>query len=286
MQGILPDASAFLVSGLPTRRWYSEAIVEEGASREPADAGKPAGGVAALPPKASQALAILLREVGRDLPSGVTIRLESNIPRGKGLSSSSTDVLSVLAVANDYLGAGLNAEGLYGLASRLEPTDPCLTGDIRVFHQHTGRSGAVIGLPPVSLLYFDAAPGRRVETLEVRRDWPEDAGRRYAWLLRRFMAAAAESNYALLFDAITRSAEYNQPMLPLPNFDIYRRLAAEAGAGLLIAHSGTIAGLLVRPPDAADLLPRLEMMAGSPVYTEHYSSPYHSSPCRRPCSVR
>jgi uncharacterized protein involved in propanediol utilization len=278
MQGVLPDGSAFLVSGLSSRRWYSEAVVEEGVA-----VGSDGIAVAewpVLPPKAASALAILLLEGRSVLPADVGVRLQSNIPKGKGLSSSSTDVLSVLAAVNTYLGIGLDAEGLYSIAARIEPTDPCLSNDIRIFHQHSGKSGAIIGLPPVTLLYFDAAPDRAIETLALGRNWPEYAGGSYAWLLRRLLDAAAEGDHPRLFDCVSRSAEYNQAMLPLPGFSVYRRLAAECGAGLLVAHSGTIAGLLVRPDDAAALLPRVEAMAPSAVFTEQYSSPHTPLTCR------
>src|ERR1700722_17429592 len=88
MQGVLPDASAFLVSGLPSQRWFSEAVLRSGA------------GAGVLPPKAREALGVLERQVGLRLPAGVGIELRSNIPWGKGLSSSSTDVLSVLSVVD------------------------------------------------------------------------------------------------------------------------------------------------------------------------------------------
>ena len=288
MQGVLPDASAFLVSGLASRRWYSEAVLEEGvmgpgtqaagkggertgpgngdgssptrAMRTTGNAGGLTTEPMALPPKAGEALAILLRERGLSLPADVTIRLYSNIPRGKGLSSSSADVLSVLLAANNYLEMGLCADDLYRIAAKVEPTDPCLSDEIVLFHQHSGRKGAVIDLPPVSLLYFDAAPERRIDTLEIRRHWPRGAGEFFGWLLQRLMRAAAERDYELLFDSITYSAEYNQTMLPLPGFGDYRRLAAEAGAGLMVAHSGTIAGLLVPPEKEAAVLPRLEAL--------------------------
>ncbi len=320
MQGVLPDASAFLVSGLASRRLYSEAVLEEGGGHGRAGAGKEgrdmtvavgamgrvgerASESPALPPKASEALAILLNEQGLALPADVMIRLTSNIPRGKGLSSSSADVLSVLSVVNNYLGTGLEADELYRIAARVEPTDPCLSDEIVLFHQHSGKKGAVIGLPPVSLLYFDAAPGRRVDTVEIRRCWPRGAGDFFGWLLQRLMRAAAECDYELLFDSITYSAEYNQTMLPLPGFGEYRRLAAEVGAGLMVAHSGTIAGLVAPLEKEAALLPRLEALVRreqpavrgehgcvghglepATIYTEHYFSPYHR-PAWRPYSA-
>jgi uncharacterized protein involved in propanediol utilization len=305
MQGVLPDASAFLVGGLPSRRWFSEAVLSraaaagqgEAAAGEPDIGGERWGDVGAisgeppvsgdpgmrrtrLPPKASAALKLLEREVGLRLPGNVRIDLRSNIPRGKGLSSSSTDILSVLCAANAFLGTELSAGDLYRIAARVEPTDPCLCDDIPVFYQHTGRRGAAIDLPPVTLIYFDAAPAASVDTLAMPDRGHPAAGRFFAWLLRRLIQAAADADYEQLFDAITYSAEYNQQLLPLPGFAELYRLAEESPAGLMVAHSGTIAGLLTRPEDAAELLPRVEALAESGrIYLEHYHSTYHQTLC-------
>jgi L-threonine kinase len=204
----------------------------------------------------------------------------------------------VLSVANVFLGTGLGTEALYRLAAQVEPTDPCLSDDVHVFYQHAGCRGATIELPPVTLLYFDAAPGTTVDTLSMPCRWQTGAGRFYSWLLHRLIAAAAEADYAQLFDAITYSAEYNQLLLPLPGFDELYRLAEESGAGLMVAHSGTIAGLLTKPEKAAELLPRVEALVESrrtgeraadpscpaaetapTVYFEHYHSSYHQTLC-------
>lgn len=284
MQGILPDASAFLVSGLPSRQWFSEATIHFpgmvrglGADVSGISQTKKAGG---LPPKAKEALTFFLNQVGRQLPPEVWIDLYSNIPWGKGLSSSSTDILSVLSLVNNYLETGLPAGALYQIAAHVEPTDPCLSEDILVFYQHSGVPGMTIDLPSVTLLYFDTAPDHRVDTLQIRRPWQVGAGEFFAWLLRRFMLAASEGNYAVLFDAITSSAEYNQMTLPLPGFADLYRLAEETGTGLMVAHSGTIAGLLTRPEQAADVMSLLEKRTEGPVYMEHYFSPHHRSVCQ------
>jgi uncharacterized protein involved in propanediol utilization len=304
MQGVLPDASAFLVSGLPSQQWFSEAVLRRDGARGQlgfagADPGtrKAPGGVGiddpsgshdgrALPPKAMEALGMLEQQVGRRLPPEVAIEIQSNIPWGKGLSSSSTDVLSVLSVVNAFLGAGLMPADLYRIAARVEPTDPCLSGEIQVFYQHTGDIGATIDLPSVTLLYFDAAPGSSVDTVAMRRRWPSGAGDFFSWLLHRMVAAAAAGDYKNLFECITHSAEYNQLMLPLPGFAELYRLAEETESGMVIAHSGTIAGLLTKPDEAAGLMPRVEALvesrriagqAAQPVYLEHYHSPHHRS---------
>lgn len=259
MQGVLPDGSAFLVSGFSSERWYSEALLEEGEMAASAP----------LPPKACRALSLLLEKVNGRMADG-RIQLRSNIPPGKGLSSSSTDVLSVLSVANDYLGAGLLPEELYHLATRVEPTDPCLSDDIVLFHQHSGVKGRAIGLPPVSLLYFDADPGREIETERVRRPWTPGAGKFFDWLLCKFLRAAEAGDYGALFDSITYSAEYNQTVIGLARFDEWLRLAREMRVGLMVAHSGTFAGLLTRPGQEAAVRERLLALTDQPIYSEQY----------------
>ncbi|HVU94582.1 MAG TPA: hypothetical protein VHE34_05125 [Puia sp.] len=178
-----------------------------------------------------RALSLLLGGTDRRLESK-RICLRSNIPRGKGLSSSSTDVLIVLSLVNGYLEMGLSAAELYCLAARVEPSDPCLSDDILLFYQQAGVVGRRIGVPPMTLLYFDAAPERAVDTGSVCRPWTPGLGRYYDWLLRRFLRAA------------------------------------EHRCGLMVAHSGTFAGMLVPPERVAGVRARLEVLTGAPVFVE------------------
>jgi L-threonine kinase len=265
MQGFLSDGSGFLVSGLPSRLFYSEAVL---VPTMPPETSIPQPG---LPAKTQRALALFLRDHCRDgRAAKLSIRLSSNIPPGKGLSSSSTDILCVLHVFNDYLGAGCSTADLYRIAAAVEPTDPCFTGEILVFRQNTGIVDSCVSLPPMEIVYFDTEPSITVETSAVQRVYTPGAGRFYNWLLQKFLRAAAIHDYTALFDAITCSAEYNQTMLTLPRFDQWLRLAAEVRAGLMIAHSGTIAGLLVRPGEGAALQQRLSAVLDTPVYHEQY----------------
>jgi uncharacterized protein involved in propanediol utilization len=267
MQGYLSDGRAFMVSGFSSARWYSEAWLDEDAGgAAPGNAGKEGP---PLPPKTCRALSLLLERTGRSL-EGRRIGLRGNIPPGKGMSSSSTDILSVLSLVNDQLDIGLSPAALYSIASAIEPTDPCLSADILLFYQHSGMVGKTIGLPPMSLIYFDVAPDHRVDTENVRRPWTSESGRFFDGLLAGFLQAAEAGDTAGLFDCVTASAEYNQAVVALPRFDTWHRLARETGSGLMVAHSGTIAGLLTLPERSAVVRARLEAMAVSPVYTEDY----------------
>ena len=266
MQGRLLDGRAFMVSGFSSTRWYSEAWLDATGDGDP------------LPPKACRALSLLLEQAGvppedqrrcADL-DGKRVRLRGNIPPGKGLSSSSTDILSVLSLVNGYLGMGLRPEQLYALAAQVEPTDPCLSDELLLFYQHTGVVGKRIELPPMNLLYFDAGPDQRVDTGSVCRPWTPGLGRYYDWLLNKFLQAADAADYAALFDCITASAEYNQTVVPLPRWEEWLQLAKDHQCGLMVAHSGTIAGLLTPPERTDRLRARLESITGSPVFVEHY----------------
>lgn len=255
MQGTLSDGRAFMVSGFSSTQWYSEAWLDEDTGGEP------------LGSKASRALSLLLEKGGVGL-NGKRVYLRSNIPRGKGLSSSSSDVLCVLSLVNGYLGMGLSPAELYCVAAQVEPTDPCLSDEILLFYQQAGLAGRRIGLPPMTLLYFDAGPDQVVDTESVCRPWTPGLGRYYDWLLRGFLRAAEAGDHAALFDCVTASAEYNQTVVTLPRWEDWFRLATESRCGLMVAHSGTIAGLLVPPERAGGLRARLEAMTGAPVFAE------------------
>ena len=267
MQGVLPDRSSFLVSGLPSSTLCSEAILDDGPDDD------------VLPPKVCKALSFFLPPEDHRMKrlAGKSLRLRSNIPWGKGLSSSSADVLSVLYVVNDYLRTGFTPEDLYRIAAQVEPTDPCLSSDVVLFKQDTGVAERSIPLPPLTLLYFDAAPDREVSTLDLVRPYADDAPWFFDGLLRRFLHRAAEKDYAGIFDCITGSAVYNQAIVRLPRFHEYHALALDAQAGLMVAHSGTIIGLLARPGQTDALYEKLQRMANccrpTDIHIENYSSP-------------
>lgn len=260
MQGFFPDGSGFLVSGLPSRLFFSEALLDT------------EGAATVLPPKTQKALDLFMRTWSGGAALKGSLRLHSTTPRGKGLSSSSTDILSVLFVVNDHLQARCTSEDLYRIATAIEPTDPCLSDDIVVFRQHAGIVERCITLPPMTVLYFDAEPGRKVETLEVQRPWTPGIGKFYDWLLRRFFRAAKDGDYDALFDSITYSAEYNQTIVSLARWDEFLQLARATHSGLMVAHSGTIVGFLTRPQQAAELQARLETATGQLIYSEQYTS--------------
>jgi uncharacterized protein involved in propanediol utilization len=84
----------------------------------------------------------------------------------------------------------------------------------------------------------------------ARYSWREiESFRPLLGLLRRVIH---HGDAALLGCVATASARLNQRILPKPHFERLERLAQETGAlGLQVAHSGSVAGLIFSPEDAA-----------------------------------
>ena len=79
-------------------------------------------GLIGLGEKARCALQLYLREAGIEkFPFGM--QLTSELPRGKGMASSSADIAAVLAAASQALGQPLAPEAILHLAVQVEPTD-------------------------------------------------------------------------------------------------------------------------------------------------------------------
>lgn len=280
---MLPDKSHFLVSGIPSRHFFSEAVLQD----------DPEGKGIQLPEKTMNALRFMLNryvqynnsslsnmtdeQLVNALLPGKTIQLTSNIPQGKGLSSSSTDILSVLHVVNDYLQKGLHHHELYAMAAMIEPTDPCLSDYIVVFKQRTGYIHRIVPLPPMSIVYFDSEPDKQVNTLQLKRQYGKEAAVFFASLLNSFMLAAEQDDYTTLFDCITQSSVHNQSIVAIDRFEQYRQLAEQLQTGLMVAHSGTVIGFVTRPDQLGSVLQKVEQVVryrqSIKVYTETWA-PY------------
>ncbi|MES2731260.1 MAG: hypothetical protein V4714_05910 [Bacteroidota bacterium] len=251
MQG-QSSAGDFLVSGCSSQHFYSTATLSN--SIEPQ---------LDLPPKAAQAFTLFLQkhaslafrqEAVFPLAAcqaaelqGLSLSVQSNIPPGKGLSSSSADVLSVLVVLNTYFQQPFDESKLYQLAALIEPTDPCLSINTVLFDQSQGRIMQSIPMPPLGVIYFDSMPAVQVDTIRLSlvRNYSNTDQIIFGSLLTDFIQAAEKGNYPALFNSMSASAMRNQSYLPLPGFAHWLAFAQKHQAGVFIAHSGTILGLAV-----------------------------------------
>ena len=189
--------------------------------------------------------------------------LDSLLPRGKGMASSTADVSAAIVATAAALGRKLSPEQIAEIALGVEPSDGVMFPDIAVFDHRKGRIARSLGQPPaMRVLILDFGGG--VDTLEFNRADRDD-------VLKNLAPKMAEA-VSLIEDGISRgdplrigrgatlSAQANQQVLFNPHLESAVELSREVGAvGVNVAHSGTVIGMLFR--DDAVLVERAATIA-------------------------
>jgi L-threonine kinase len=246
LQGALPGPGAadgegrFLVT-LPLARWSTARF----------EARPPGSGLVVSPvhkTKAADLAAAVLRELGQ--PPDGALALHSSIPEGKGLASSSADLVATARAVMAVAGRSVPVSRLGALLAAIEPTDGVLHPGIVAFDHRRGVHLRTLGrLPALEVVAVDE--GGSVDTVAFnRRSAGFDAAQRreYARLLARLAEAVAAGDLAAVGAISTRSAALNQERLPNRNFAALRQVCRSVGGlGLVACHSGTMVGVLLDP---------------------------------------
>ncbi len=213
-------------------------------------------------PKAARAVMATLEFLGEPAVDA-ELWLDSRIPRGKGMASSTADVSAAIVATAGALSQEMSPEQIAEIALGIEPSDGVMFPKIVIFDHLQGRTARPLGSPPpmrVAVLDF----GGEVDTLEFNNTERENALR----CLQTKMTEAAsliergirEKDYLLVGRGATISSFANQEILFKPHLDAVIEFANEVGAaGVNVAHSGTVIGLLF--PDNAVLVERAVAVA-------------------------
>ncbi|WP_225101365.1 GHMP kinase [Streptomyces sp. CoH27] len=208
--------------------------------------------------KAGRAAELALRTLGGPYTGGL-LRVTSDIPLGRGFGSSTADVLAAIGAVFRAAGRDPGPAQSAALAVAAETASDALMYPHRavLFAHRQGESLEDLGggLMPLAVLGFGTSrDGAGVDTLELPPArytvWEIEAFRPLLGMARR---AVRTGDVALLGRVATASARLNQRHLPVPGLDELLCVAEEVGAaGLQVAHSGDVAGLLFDPhrPDA------------------------------------
>jgi uncharacterized protein involved in propanediol utilization len=202
--------------------------------------------------KARRAAIYALREFSGhpDPVTGGRVEITSNVPHGIGMGSSTSDVTATIKAVADYHGVLLSREEVGRLAVLAEvASDSVMIDDRVVLFAH--RDGLVLEtfghrLPPMVVVGCDTAPGEAVETLGLPpADYSDKEAGEFQVLRGALRRAIALEDVGLLGKVATASARINQRYLPKPGLEQLIELGQRhGGAGLQIAHSGTVAGLI------------------------------------------
>lgn len=202
--------------------------------------------------KVGRAVELTLRALS-DEPRGGRVVVTSDIPRGLGMGSSTSDVTAAIRAVADSRGTVLSEEEVVRLATLAEVAcDSIMITDRVVLFAH--RAGEVVetfraALPRMVVLGCDTDPGNPVDTLSHTPARYDDHELTVFRVLRGALRRALEiGDVGLLGRVATASARINQRHLPNRALDLLLDIAAQVGAaGVQVAHSGTVAGLIFDP---------------------------------------
>ncbi len=240
LQGVLPDVEDgdFLVT-LPIARWSM-------ARFEP-DPQSP--GVSVHPAHKSKALTLtgmILRDVS--WPGGGRLRIESTLPEGKGLASSSADLVATARAVGNALGVPMPPRRIETYLAAIEPTDGVLYPAIVAYHHRSVRLRARLGsLPSMAVVGIDE--GGEVDTVAfnaIPKRFTAGDRREYARLLGRATRAVADRDLAEVGRVASASAWMNQSLRHKSSLAGMTRICENVGGlGVVVGHSGTTVGILL-----------------------------------------
>ena len=219
---------------------------------------RPGDGIVDAPPdspKAAQAVRATLEHLG-ETDADARLSLDSILPRGKGMASSTADVAASIAATAAAAGRHLEPEQVAKIALGVEPSDGVMFPGISVFDHREGRIARPLGEPPpMRVLALDF--GGVVDTLEfnsVARDKAlKSQESRMAEAVSLIETGLLRGNPLFIGKGATVSAIANQEVSFNPYLDDVLAFSAEVGGfGVNVAHSGTVIGILM--PDQSSLV--------------------------------
>lgn len=220
--------------------------------------------------KARMAAELLLDHWGQ--PPGGVLVVQSTLPIGKGMASSSADMVASLRAVAAYCNKRVTPAVMAELCARIEPTDGIMFPGVVALDPIRGHLLERLGPSPGVVIVGVLGHGRINTEDHHRRRLPYE--RHHQDRLRQALMLARqgldERRVDLLGDAGRISAEVEWERGQDPSIESLMQIADSEKTGLLIAHSGTVRGLLVDGRTPRAVLRRLEQklwaLNAGPVY--------------------
>lgn len=185
-----------------------------------------------------------------NIASGGTLVFLEYIPEGKGLASSSADMVATARAIADYYKFTLNNTLLAKLLGTIEPTDGVMYDEcVSFFHRRCQLIERLGILPSLVVLAIDE--GSTIDTLHfnatARAYTPAEIAE-FKTLLETISEAIQCTDKYAIGRVATRSASVSQNYNPKHNFQPVMETAIRTDAlGVVVAHSGTYIGVLLDP---------------------------------------
>lgn len=239
LQGVLPEENSDFLVTLPIARWAR--VTFHGTPGTDELEVQPAHKLKAL-----RLTRMIMQSA--DAPMGGVLTIESTLTEGKGLASSSADLVATARAVANALGEPMPPRRIESLLAQIEPTDGVLyPGIVAFYHRRVALHTELGSLPPMTVVGVDE--GGEIDTIAFNRiPKPFSAADRaeYARLLERMAGAVARADLAEVGAVATRSALMNQVLRPKRTLDDMVDVCRQVGGlGVVVGHSGTCLGVLL-----------------------------------------
>ncbi|MEH7119555.1 kinase [Neobacillus vireti] len=195
--------------------------------------------------KARKAGELLLQYFG--IKGGGYLDIYSNIPAGKGMASSSADIVAALRAIADSYSLPLTNEIISMIAAKVEPTDGVMYEEVVAYDYINGQLiESFESLPPFILVGIDF--GGTVNTLkfnQVPKAYTDADRQLFHEAYQLVKKGFKDKSIVDIGLATTISARVNQKLVAKPVFLQLEKLADRYQGGIVVAHSGTVAGILL-----------------------------------------
>ncbi len=185
-------------------------------------------------------------------PCEIRVAHWTDLETGKGLGSSTADVVAAARAIAAALGRQLNATELASIATSIESSDGSMHPGLVAFDQKSGSVLRRYTWWPQFLIVM-VVPMKVLNTESVDFSGKPNLGVEFDEILASLDVAANERNPLGFAEAASRSATLNQRFVPNPYHALLESRLEQMGAlGINVAHTGTAVGVLfdAEQPDA------------------------------------
>jgi L-threonine kinase len=230
--------------------------------------------------KSVAALQLVLNKFGYK-NMGAAIYIQSDLPSGKGMGSSTADVAGTVYAAAAALNQAIPAEEVARICVSIEPTDSSIFPGVALFDHRNGNRYEWLGpAPELDILVLDL--GGEVDTLSYNAlDRTADLRSLSLTSMRALQLVREGLNCGdieKIGAGATLSARAHQKILPKPPLENIIAIGSPMGAvGVDVGHSGTVIGVLF-PRHSAPLRAFGELMEISGAVSGRWCSMVNGGP--------
>lgn len=189
---------------------------------------------------------------------GAEISIESKIPRGKGLASSTSELTAAIVATAQALNQDISQEQIVRILIHVDhSSDGVFLPGINMFNHLSGLRYESFGDPP-PLNFIIVDTGGEVSTMGFNREQARSVAKTHEVELRRGITLLRKGferkNAALIAAGATISAIVNQKVLHKPLLETLIEGTLEfGGLGVNCAHTGTVLGVMYDPNKTSTL---------------------------------